>query len=384
MDVATAKENSVYWQATEQRVENLALFFLKAAGAHRLKDAPGGEAYLTKDESVLARGKLVFADNCAACHSSKLPKPHTTVKPYDRFFNKWVQSNDFKQKMRKMVLEPDFLDHNYLSNEHRYSVADLKTNACAALATNGLRDHVWDNFTSETYKTLPAVGTIKVHHPLTGEASSYEMPGGGRGYYRSPSLVSLWSTAPYLHNNAIGKFTNDPSVAGRMEAFQDGIEKLLWPEKRFKSDCQEKWGLPWCPPIYRTTKESYLKINQEYLPDILKLKLLKKGEEELRIGPIPKGTPVNLLANINNELSFGDPVRLARLVKVLIKVKAGLKRIKAENLNEEESLVLLKELVPDLLEVNKCTDFIVDRGHEYGSHLSDDDKNALIEFLKTL
>ena len=57
MDVATAKENSVFWQATEQRVENLAKFFLKAAGAHRLKDAPEGESYLTKDEAVLTRGK---------------------------------------------------------------------------------------------------------------------------------------------------------------------------------------------------------------------------------------------------------------------------------------------------------------------------------------
>ncbi|WP_454063649.1 hypothetical protein [Candidatus Nitrospira salsa] len=384
MDVATAKENSVYWQATEQRVGNLASFFLKAAGGHHLKDAPGGQAYLTNDESVLNRGKFVFADNCAGCHSSKLPKPHDTVTPFDSFYNKWVDSEDFKKQMRQMIMKPDFLENNYLSNEHRYSVADLKTNACAALATNGLRGHIWDNFTSETYKTLPAVRPIKVHHPLTGEPSTYEMPGGGRGYYRTPSLVSMWSTAPYLHNNALGKFTNDPSVAGRMEAFQDGVEKLLWPEKRFNSDCQETWGLPWCPPIYKTTKVSYLKINQEYLPDKLKAKLLKKGEEELSLGPIPKGTPINLLANLNNELSFKDPVRLARLVKVLVKVKAGLKRIKAQNLNDEQSLALLKELVPDLLEVNKCKDFVIDRGHEYGSQLSDDDKHALIEYLKTL
>ena len=384
MDIASAKENSVYWQATEQRVENLAKFFLKAAGAHHLKDVDGGQAYLTKDESVLKQGKIVFAENCAACHSSKLPKPPGSAKPFSSFYEKWIQSEDFKRKMREMVLQPDFLENNYLSNEHRYSVAEVKTNACAALATNGLRGHVWDNFTSETYKTLPTVRDIKVHHPLDGTTSTYEMPGGGRGYYRSPSLVSMWSTAPYLHNNALGKFTNDPSVAGRMEAFQDGVEKLLWPKKRFNSDCHEKWGLPWCPPVYKTTKESYLKVNKEYLPEILKAKLLVKGEDELKIGPIPKGTPINLLANINNELSFGDPVRLVRLVKVLKKLKTSLKRIKIENMNEQESTELLKTLVPDLLEVNKCPDFIVDRGHEYGSQLSDADKNALIEFLKTI
>jgi hypothetical protein len=32
MDVANARENSVYWRATEGRVGNLAAYFLKAAG----------------------------------------------------------------------------------------------------------------------------------------------------------------------------------------------------------------------------------------------------------------------------------------------------------------------------------------------------------------
>ena len=112
--------------------------------------------------------------------------------------------------------------------------------------------------------------------------------------------------------------------------------------------------------------------------------VMKEGEETLEIGPIPKGTPINLLANINNELSFGEPGRLVRLVKVVIKLKKALKRIKAENLNEEQSTTLLKQLVPDLLKVNKCRDFVVNRGHEYGSYLSDGNKRALIEFLKTL
>ena len=57
-------------------------------------------------------------------------------------------------------------------------------------------------------------------------------PAGGRGYYRTPSLVSLWATAPYLHNNALGKYTGQVSVAARLDEFQDGITKLLWPEKR--------------------------------------------------------------------------------------------------------------------------------------------------------
>jgi hypothetical protein len=35
-----------------------------------------------------------------------------------------------------------------------------------------------------------------------------------------------------------------------------------------------------------------------------------------------------------------------------------------------------------LLEVNMCPDFIEDRGHTYGRELSDDDKRALIEYMK--
>ncbi len=378
IEVATAQKNSVYWLATEQRVGHLAEFFLKAAGGHPLKKAPGGEAYLLDDEPVVTRGKMLFAEYCAACHSSKLPPPPSgmTTPEYDE----WTKTDAFKEKMKEIVLAPDFLDKNYLSNERRYPVSQIETNACSTLATNGIRGQIWDNFTSETYKTLPAVGTVLVQDPITGVYEDYEMPGGGRGYHRAPSLVSMWSTAPYLHNNALGKFTNDPSVTGRLEAFQDGVEKLLWPEKRKEVDCA---GQPWCPPIYRTTQVSYLKLNRAFLPKILRKKLLDEGEDELKIGPIPKGTPINLLANINSELSF-EPKRLKQLAEVVLKIKHRLKQIERENLNEAQSTALLKELVPDLLDVSKCPDFVIDRGHTYGSRLGDEDKGALIAFLKRL
>ena len=47
-------------------------------------------------------------------------------------------------------------------------------------------------------------------------------------------------------------------------------------------------------------------------------------------------------------------------------------------------------LAPRLLAMSKCPDFVVDRGHYFGTNafteepgLSDEDKRALIEFLKT-
>ena len=41
-----------------------------------------------------------------------------------------------------------------------------------------------------------------------------------------------------------------------------------------------------------------------------------------------------------------------------------------------------QRLMEKLVEVNMCPDFIEDRGHTYGSELSDDDKRALIEYMK--
>jgi hypothetical protein len=373
LDAAAARQNSVYWLATEARLQHLAAYFLKAARPHRLEEAPGGRAYLTADADALTRGKLVFADRCAGCHSSK--QPPSSV-PRD--------SAEHREWLRREAVKPDFRDGNFFSTDARIPVSEVKTNACAALATNATRGHIWDNFSSETYKTLPAVGSIQVQHPLDGTVSAYQMPGGGRGYYRVPSLVSVWASAPFFHNNALGRFTNDPSVAGRMAAFDDAAEKLLWPAKRRDDDCERRWGLPFCPPIYRTTQDSFLVVNRIFLSDTLQRALLEPGERELRIGPIPKGTPINLVANLNNELSL-EPDRLARLVGVVLKAKRALRRIQDERITDvAERDRILKDLVPDFLSVSKCPDFVVDRGHEYGADLPDPDKRALIEFLKTL
>ena len=44
--------------------------------------------------------------------------------------------------------------------------------------------------------------------------------------------------------------------------------------------------------------------------------------------------------------------------------------------------VALQQMLAKLLEVNMCPDFIEDRGHTFGSDLSEDDKWALIEYVK--
>jgi hypothetical protein len=408
IEIAVARKNSSYWQATETQTPAVAAFFLRTTAPHHLADAPGGPAYLTQDAAQLTRGKEVFAERCARCHSSKVPEAAPGVDPggcsgpgYLDCWNKywaWTKTDEFKQKMRAIVLAGDFLDGNYLSTELRVPVTLLETNACSPLATNAIAGNIWDNFSSQTYKTLTPVGTITVHDPFTGAAKAYKMPGGGRGYTRPASLISLWSTAPFLLSNSVGKFNPDPSVAGRMDSFQDSIEQMLWPERREK-DALLGDKVP--GHIDRTTRPSYLRVPGGYLPEFLQKqrKLAERltpqilGEGGIEIGPIPAGTPVNLLSNVNvlpDEMS--DRQRLGhdkQLLDLLLRVKADLLAL-PKNATEEQARQVFGNLRGPLLSLSKCPDFVVNRGHYFGTSyfkeepgLSDEDKRALIEFLKT-
>jgi mono/diheme cytochrome c family protein len=363
-DVAKAHQNSVYWQATEQRLENVKLFFLRIKPMH-LADAPGGKDYLTKDAQVLDRGKLVFAQECVQCHSSKQPPP--TVKGDDQM--KWFQ---------EAVRSADFLEDNFLSDDRRHDLKEIGTNAARAAGSNASANHVWDNFSSKTYKDLPSIGVIKCANPADpGKPYEWKVPAGGPGYYRTPSLVSIWSSAPFFHNNALGKFTGDPSVKGRMDAFDDAIRKLLWPGKRENI-------------IWRTKNRSYLEIAKPVLPDFLQELAVEKdalGRPVLKLGPIPANTPVNLLTNIDPDFTQldGDRIKGAlKLAKLCARIKRDLLEIEVKKLDDTQAAEVMKNLVPDLMELSKCPDLVEDKGHRFGTDLGDADKEALIEFLKTL
>ena len=406
IEIAVARKNSAYWEATERQTPDVALFFLRTTSAHHLRDAPGGGDYLGKDPAKLRRGKEVFAERCARCHSSKAPAVSVDLAacPPARYLDCWnrywaeTKTDGFKQRMREIVLADDFLAGNFLSTELRVPVTLLETNACSPLATNALAGNVWDNFSSRSYKDLPSVGTITVHHPITGAPRPYVMPAGGRGYTRPASLVSLWSTAPFLLNNSVGEFNPNPSVAGRMASFESSIEQLLWPERRHH-DAVLGDKVPGV--IDRTTKASYLRVPSGFLPDWVRpllgtlgtLAPWLVGDEGVEIGPIPAGTPVNLLANLEMVSEADDlPARAAHEKKVLtllLKAKHDLKAL-PRGATAEEARAAFADLVDPLLELSKCPDFVTNRGHYFGTALfkeepplSDDDKRALIDFLRT-
>jgi len=216
------------------------------------------------------RGRLVWLANCAICHSSKQPdgfalsferksggepwdtqpvlKDATYVLPMDA--SDWVaykrspSYRDYTNRLWNLVVQVKPLDgdpltddhpfwnDNYLSTDIRVPVTLTGTPSARAMASNGLKNHIWNDFTSITYKNLPAVGAVDYFDPISATDATYEAPGGGRGYYRPATLVSLWATAPYLHNNALGVYLNDPSVKGRLVQFFDGIRRMLWNSKR--------------------------------------------------------------------------------------------------------------------------------------------------------
>ena len=289
------------------------------------------------------------------------------------------------------MLANDFLDDNFLSNDGRVPVTLLQTNACSPLATNAIGGNVWDNFSSASYKQLPSVGAITVYDPFTGQPRQYQMPAGGRGYTRVPSLISLWSTAPYLLNNTVGNFNASPSVEARMEVFQDSVSKMLWPEKR---DKDEVLGDKVPGMIQRTTETSLLRIPIGYLPDALKAssKLINWAvpvfdQKGIEIGPVPKGTPVDLLANFDLLPPDGRGI-LARakhdkeVLAAVLKIVGDLRAL-PKGASDDEARKVFANVGEQLFGLSKCKDYVVNRGHYFGATLSDADKNALIAFLKT-
>src|ERR1039457_5419308 len=150
----------------------------------------------------------------------------------------------------------------------------------------------------------PPAASNTYDHPETGEKREMDVPAGGRACLRPPSLAGLWQTAPYLNNNSVGKFEADPAREARMAAFQDGMEQLLWPERREKD---EKLGDKLPGRVERTTAVSRLRVPARMAPGELagvfeapaRSFFGFSSPEVLEIGPIPAGTPVSLLANLD-------------------------------------------------------------------------------------
>jgi hypothetical protein len=497
--IANAERHSVYFLANELRVPALRDYFLKVTPPMPLLATPGGgdraravasasatERRRSVDLSQLERGRRVFAHNCITCHSSIQPtakdlelfaatpgsdgrirgrQEELDSAPAGQFWDRdparWLTDPAYIKWAEEAVEKPEFWNSNYLSTDYRIAINLVQTNACRALATNAMNGHMWEDFASESYRSMPSVGGIPFFNPYKGDKGGPDEfyprhavtgappGGGGPGFYRVPTLVSIWATAPFLHNNSLGLFNNDPSVNGRLDSFDDSIRKLLTPAKRLESSSYNQataerlkadHGLIW-----RTTEDTYVVMPGSYVPKALgswvpaigwlgyRLNWIAKlpgwarplpsivlaliavvlfirtdrlsvrrilayllllsavvvgtvvyffngGFGGIRVGPIPKGMPVNLIANANPEAGTWQ------LLKLAVSARDVLTEIASRHPTQNELDQLLRtRIVPELLKVSKCPDLVMDHGHEYDwfKRMTDADKDALIELLKT-
>ena len=107
----------------------------------------------------------------------------------------------------------------------------------------------------------------------------------------------------------------------------------------------------------------------------------------LEQGAATAGTPVDLLANFDPlpPVGAGLRERLAHdkaVIKVIVQLLHDLKAL-PQGATDEQARQVFANAGEQLFAVSKCPDYVVNRGHYFGTTLSDADKNALIAFLKT-
>jgi hypothetical protein len=78
---------------------------------------------------------------------------------------------------------------------------------------------------------------------------------------------------------SVGEYNGDPSIAGRMAAYEDGMSKLLWPERR-RGVRSSRF-----PDLFSLLKT----LDPEFVASEFDADLIR----------VPKGTPINLLTNVH-------------------------------------------------------------------------------------
>ena len=389
LDIGQCRRDCASFRAIEDRLNNVVDFFLTArptdlATARGVTQAQL-EAQLNQEfgANAVVIGRGVFARNCAGCHSSQENRNENTD----------FRATDPADPTRRV---------DFLSNEKPILATRVGTNAARAMHSNHMATRVWDQYSSREVKERPA-------DPKLDEV----MKGGGRGYYRPPSLLSVWAYAPFMLNNAMGPevcgtpsnkeidFYSSPyvdendklvaspppcvkfdvSVNGRYELFKQSIDQLLNPAKRGRK--VKLAGEDIIVDIASNVKLGPIEINS------LSLKL-------------PKGSPAVMLNSLRYKdmiqdivLAKRDPAKLDEKYagtltpERIAELKNGLDRLRPA------FTVGRGQVTIDITQPKDQADFIQkfysnvlgkveNSGHMFGTNLSDDDKKALIAFLATL
>ncbi len=97
-------------------------------------------------------------------------------------------------------------------------------------------------------------------------------------------------------------------------------------------------------------------------------RFVSKGGD-IELGPIPKGMPVGLLANLRLRAESDDPAVQAAHVrdmgKVLLKLQGDL--LTSAGASDDQLASKLANLTGPLLKLSKCPDLVINRGHYFGT-----------------
>ncbi|MEJ2325634.1 MAG: hypothetical protein P8Y25_01960 [Chromatiaceae bacterium] len=352
--IAQCAKDCEDWNYADAKMDDLLSYLLSVGPTYLDKavdvDGTHGSAYI--NAALVPRGREVFIEQCARCHSSrKIPELVDTRDPASMRalfkghifggFHAWRRelppafvaspelaayldpvSGDLKQQVEG---KQDWLGNDQLTPYHEIGV-----NVCRSIQTNHLAGHIWDEFSSLSYKQRTSPGSLpKVVNPmlpLVGGRNPFGMRNtvdGGRGYMRNVSLLSVWSSEPLLHNNALGPYARLPdgapdySVKGLVKSFEQAMRELLTSD-----DPQAK-------------KHRQLVVSR--VPEDIAVPTREDGNSFLEL-TLPAGSPVGYMGSVD----------------------------------------------PHAPVFTRCDDYADNRGHQFGIDLSDPDKTALIEFLKTL
>ncbi|MET0440570.1 MAG: cytochrome c [Casimicrobiaceae bacterium] len=334
--------------------------------------------------NAVARGREVFAETCARCHSSI---PDTAGGAF--------KNRDFR------AMGPKGMRADWMGSDHGTLASGVGTNRCRALHSNHMTGHIWEEYGSETLRARAPDRNIKEPHD------------GGRGYYRNISLLSLWAHAPFMHNNAVG-----PELCGKPANHANDFYRSPYVDAQSKTLTADKAPACWpYDPSVDGRFKLYVASMEELLNPGKRVPKLSRFDKDVRIalGPrtwdgsdekqvfgialvLPAGTSVGGLASFQHKAFVNDiilaklrPDELtARLVKQFgetegKQVVAELSAVTSEIAKDPERLVDTVRRYPHLVEIySSCTDGIENKGHPFGEDLPERDKKALIAFLATL
>jgi len=395
-NVGQCRRDCANFRAVEDRLQNILDFFASAESdetnlqAARANNKSGAytQADLAADlekefgKGAVGRGQTVFADNCARCHSSIPESTGGAFKNRD-----FAAPND---------AHPRKVRADFLSNDQSTPVTEVGTFRCRSLHSNHKAGHLYMEYASDTLRKQQVVADIP-ERP--------ELKDGGRGYMRNISLVNVWATAPFMHNNAIGpeicgKPANadndfhraryvdrdgkllaaqpdclryDPTVEGRFELYKRSMHELLHPKERGSK---------------RTLTNADLIIDLGIRP--------LDGLTEKPLGDfgqvrIPAGTSAGFLNGLQHKQLIGDLFLAKRHPDKL--EGAGKKDLLPTLQAMADEIIKTPARFVDILREKRdfvsanyetCTQDIENEGHRFGEDLSEADKKALTAFLATL